>query len=148
MTDDSEHLAGASRVGYKVRIAYRAMRRALADQLGTVDIPYAYYRCLRPLLEEDGVSQTELCARSGIDAPAATAVIDKMVADGYVRRGADAADRRKRLVYLTAAGRRFCEPLAQILNAVDQKFMDGISPADYAVFARVLDRVIENSERQ
>ncbi len=122
------------------------MRRAFAQQLGAAGVSYAYYRCLRPLLEEDGISQAELCARSGIDAPAATAVIDKMAADGYVRRESDVADRRKRLIYLTDAGRRFCEPLPQALLVMDAAFMRGIGPDDYATFARVLDRVIENSE--
>ena len=115
--------------------------------MNAVGIPYAYYRCLRPLLEEDGITQTELSARSGIDTPGATAVIDKMVAQGYVRRELDPADRRKRLVFLTAAGRRFCEPLPGALLALDEAFMDGIGAAEYGTLGRVLDRLIENCER-
>jgi DNA-binding MarR family transcriptional regulator len=147
VTQRTEKLTSASRVGYKVRVAYKAVRRAFAQRLGAIGVPYVYYRCLRPLLEEDGISQTELSARSGIDTPAATAVIDKMVADGYVRREAHAGDRRKRMIFLTDAGRRFCEPLPQALVAIDAAFMDGIAADDYETFARVLDRVTENSER-
>jgi DNA-binding MarR family transcriptional regulator len=147
VTQRAEKLTSASRVGYKVRVAYKVMRRAFAQQLGAIGIPYAYYRCLRPLLEEDGITQTELSLRSGIDTPAATAVIDKMVADGYVRREAHAADRRKRMIFLTDAGRRLCRPLPQALVAMDAAFMEGIGPEEYATFARTLDRVIENSER-
>jgi DNA-binding MarR family transcriptional regulator len=147
MTQRAEPVASAARIGYKVRVAYKVMRRVFAQKLSAVGIPYAYYRCLRPLLEEDGITQTELSARSGIDTPGATAVIDKMVAEGYVRRELDSADRRKRLIFLTEAGRRFCEPIPDALLALDAAFMEGIGTAEYGTMRRVLDRLIENCER-
>jgi hypothetical protein len=64
-----------------------------------------------------------------------------------VRRVAHGSDRRKRLVVLTAKGRKYCEQLPAFLTRINAEFLAGITKAEYRSFCEILERIEENAER-
>lgn len=134
-------------VGHNLRIAYKLMRRVFVQDLARIGIPYAYYRCLRPLFDQDGITQAELSLRTGIEQSTATEVLDRMVAEGLVERIQHHSDRRKRLVFLTPEGRRLRRPVAAERQKMHRAFLADISAAEYRSFCATLDRITTNVER-
>ncbi|HET8881122.1 MAG TPA: MarR family transcriptional regulator [Solimonas sp.] len=88
-------------------------RRRISDATG---MPFSRYRALKRLRDEPRTLR-ELADEMGTDAPATTVLVDDLEARGLVRRQPHPADRRAKLVSLTAAGRR---QLAVAKRIVDQ----------------------------
>lgn len=136
-----------SSVAYRLRNANKALARSWEVQLQHLSLEEAHYYYLRALFEEDGITQADLGERVGVAPPAVTGVLDRMVEQGFVRRGLDPHDRRKRLIYLTRKGSSLRLPLLKLMQERNRTLLGGISNADYAIFSSVLDRIVENSDR-
>ena len=76
------------------------------------------------------------CVRSNM-----TQLTDRMEADGLVRRIDDAADRRSVLALLTPLGAQRHALARRQLARLTRRFDAGLSPADRAALARVLETI-------
>ena len=62
-------------LGYKIRYAYRAFVKALAEELGPHRVTTGQWSALRVLWEEEGLSQVELAQRMMVEKASLTAVL-------------------------------------------------------------------------
>ncbi len=114
-------------IGFLLRDTHRAFSRLLATRIAADGVTIGMWFFLRVLWEEDGLSQRELSRRIGMMEPTTVSAIDTMVRRGFVTRRIDRADRRRRLVHLTAKGRALKEkllPLAYEANLVAARTLD------------------------
>src|SRR3546814_15898260 len=77
-------------------------RRKISEATG---MPFSRYRALKRLRAEPRTLR-DLAEEMGTDAPATTVLVDDLETRGLVKRQPHPADRRAKLVSLTAAGRR------------------------------------------
>ncbi|MFC4124408.1 MarR family winged helix-turn-helix transcriptional regulator [Nocardia rhizosphaerae] len=77
----------------------------LAGALSTDDLPRAVLRALAVLDEHGGMRVSEFARRDRCSQPAATALLGRLVTDGFATRAKDPEDSRAVLVELTPAGR-------------------------------------------
>lgn len=131
-------------VGYVVRHAHKALSRRLAAELARAGIAFKHYYYLRALFETDGIAQSELSERVGVDPTTVVTVVDTLVRQKLVERRKDPTDRRKALIFLTPKGRALRRPLRSAIAAAHAGALTGISSADLATFRRVALRVIDN----
>jgi MarR family transcriptional regulator, organic hydroperoxide resistance regulator len=93
------------------------------------------------LLEESGDASTgELARRLGVDPANASTLLTKLEGRGLVRRQAAERDRRRRLVSLTAAGRKTKLALAGCMEARQPGFAQLTTP-ELISFRDLLRRV-------
>jgi MarR family transcriptional regulator, lower aerobic nicotinate degradation pathway regulator len=95
-------------------------------------------------LEEYGaLSQAELGRRLGLDRNDVNAVLNRLQTQHHVDRQADAADRRRNIVTLTAAGSRHLEELQQHADAVQDELLHGLTATErqqlHSLLAKLLD---------
>lgn len=76
-----------------------------------VDMPFSRFRALRRIAVT-AMSQRELADRLGVDAPAASGIVDDLVDRGLVTREPHPTDRRCRLVTITDAGAKIVAEVA------------------------------------
>jgi DNA-binding MarR family transcriptional regulator len=94
--------------------ATRRIRVSSQAELAPVGLTHAQSHALRIISRADGpIRMAEIAARLDIVPRAATDVVDSLEKAGFVRRHADAADRRAILVGLTAKGSRLREQIAE-----------------------------------
>jgi DNA-binding MarR family transcriptional regulator len=74
------------------------------------------------------------CVRSNM-----TQLVDRLEAEGLVRRTNDPVDRRVVRAELTPVGRERTEAGNQRIAALQEAFLSSLSPADRAALGRVLD---------
>lgn len=79
------------------------------------------------------------CVKSNI-----TQLVDRLEADGFVRRSADTTDRRSRLAVLTPAGHGACEKGTRIYAETERDLLAGLEPAE----VRQLTALMEKLERR
>jgi DNA-binding MarR family transcriptional regulator len=127
--------------------AYQRSTQAFDDAIGrALGLNPADLRGL-DWLADGPKSAGELSAGTGLSSAATTALIDRLAEKGYVRRVADAADRRRVLVEMTSAGRervaRFYGPLV----AEGASMFDGISTVELEHMLEWLVRARELTDR-
>jgi len=76
------------------------------QQMGTSSITPRQFIVLFAVNEEEGLSQTDLVNRTGIDRSTLADMISRMIKNGLLARKRTAEDARANSVRLTAAGRR------------------------------------------
>ena len=90
----------------------------------------------------DGVPMTELANRILASKSGLTRVIDKMAADGLVRREPRPGDRRVVLVRITEAGRRALEDSRAVhRDGIRRHFVELLTDDEIAQIAAVLEKV-------
>src|SRR5437870_5533942 len=78
--------------------------RLLTDGFAQAGSRGYHYRMLAALEQLGPTSQAELGRATGIDRSDVVAAVNELAGDGYVRRGKDAADRRRNVITMTPRG--------------------------------------------
>jgi DNA-binding MarR family transcriptional regulator len=76
------------------------------------------------------------CVKSNI-----TQLVDRLEADGLVRRVPDSEDRRSTRAVITQEGRRRCEIGLKVQLELEQELLHGISTEEQAQLAAVLEKL-------
>jgi DNA-binding MarR family transcriptional regulator len=108
-----------------------------ADELG---LGPSEAQLLWLLTEDDGVSTTDLARGLGVDPANASTLLTKLERRGLVRRKPAPRDRRKRLVSLTAEGRKTKVALAGCIERRQPGF-DALTTAELSTFRDLVRRV-------
>lgn len=131
-------------LGYKIRYAYRAFVRALADELGPYRVTTGQWSALRVLWEEEGLSQVELAQRMMVEKASLTSVLKAMAAEGLITRIRNADDRRKVNIFLTASGRRLKNKILPLVGKINNRATRRLSAAETHQLHTLLARVMIN----
>jgi DNA-binding MarR family transcriptional regulator len=86
-------------------------------------------------------AQAELAALVRRDKTRLIPILDRLEAAGLLRRSVDPADRRNRVVELTASGRQRVTACRADIRAGERRLLAALPPEDATVFVRVLDRL-------
>jgi DNA-binding MarR family transcriptional regulator len=120
----------------EVLLTHRALLRRMAAETGVTG---AQFELLRVLALRDGRAGTsELARELDVDPAAVTRLVAALHGLGLVDREADARDRRRRPVVLTASGREYMTELHAKLYAREGALETSLAPADIATAVEVL----------
>lgn len=131
-------------LGYKIRYAYRAFVRALAEELGPYRVTTGQWSALRVLWEEEGLSQVELAQRMMVEKASLTPVLKAMATQGLITRIRNADDRRKVNIFLTAAGRRLKNKILPLVGKINNRATRRLSAAEVHQLHTLLARLMIN----
>jgi DNA-binding MarR family transcriptional regulator len=73
-------------------------------------------------------------------------VIARLEGRGWVRREADAGDRRRKLLWVTAEGAEMAQKMKRAVHRVQQRILEPLSPAERDQLVHLLDRLVEGHE--
>ncbi|UWE10697.1 MarR family winged helix-turn-helix transcriptional regulator [Actinacidiphila bryophytorum] len=112
--------------------------RLVGERLAAEGARKWHFAVLVALAESGPASQAELSRRTGIYRSDMVAVLNELADAGCVRREADAADRRRNVVTLTAAGRRRMERLDALVADAQREILAPLTPAEQHELTRLL----------
>jgi DNA-binding MarR family transcriptional regulator len=121
----------------------RAMIKAEEPVLRAHDVEMWDYAVLATLEGGPAPTQSELAAAVGRDKTRLIPILDRLEARGMLRRTADPADRRNRVVALTAAGRELVASCRAGIREVEAELLVSVDPDERATFVAVLDRLAD-----
>ena len=134
-------------IGRLLREASTTFNRAFRMQLAPLGVTYGQFQYLQSLWEVDGLTQTELTRKVGVEIAASTAILDSLEERKFIRRERNATDRRKIQVYLTPAGAATKSALMACAIATNATARHGISNAEIVALFYVLGRIVTNLRR-
>jgi len=131
-------------LGYLLVDAVRLMRRDFYHRAKGLNLTPALARLLYCVHREPGSRQADLAARLEVTPVTLSRMIDRLAVRGYVRRVADAADRRALRVYVDRAGVPLVGRMDQIGALTTARATRGLSERDRSMLMRQLQRIIDN----
>ena len=128
-------------LGEQVASLRRTIHRLLWRRLaGSTSVPILQLQVLAAVGHEEIRSQAEVADRLLVDAPAVSRAVDRLEADGLVRR-VPGQDRRCVGLELTAAAERELAPLEEALAWLDGEALRHLTPREFEELQRLLHKV-------
>lgn len=128
-------------------LAYRlahAINLELDRRLRAIGLTSSQWRVLMALWKREGRSQAELQGLLELEKATITGLLQRMAAQGWVERRADANDKRMQRVFLTERSRALAPTAAAVVEAVNEQVLAGFSEDERAFFQRLLLRALDN----
>jgi DNA-binding MarR family transcriptional regulator len=126
--------------GALIRVVQQVHNRMWTTELpdGLTPLQYAV---LAALVRAPGVDQRTVAQRVVMDKATGTGVITRLVGRRWVRTRQDRYDRRRNLLWVTAAGQRLLDDARPRAGLVQQRLMLPLSPEEQDSFQRLTARV-------
>jgi DNA-binding MarR family transcriptional regulator len=119
--------------------AAHALEERLESALGDVGLSLAKYGVVSQLARTaEPLALSELAMRLSCVRSNMTQLIDRLEADGLVRRVDDPSDRRSVRAAITRLGEERAAAGGRVMKKVEEAFVASIPPRDRAALARVL----------
>ena len=125
----------------------RAWRNKVNERLRPMGLSEAKWTTLLYLSRcEGGLIQVELAKRIGIEGPTLVRLLDRLEADGWVKRKLSKTDRRSKVIVLGRKAQPVLKEIRAIVHGLREECMAGLSEREIAATLRVLQRVREKIE--
>ena len=100
------------------------------------------YQALSAVAAEEGLSQTDLCIRTGIDRSTLADMVRRMSERGILKRERTTTDARAYSVTLGPKGLAILSAAAPVAQRANERLLEGIPAKDRIVLLRSLERLI------
>ena len=128
--------------GHLIRRAHQVSVAIFMEETAAYDITPVQFAILNALIDDPGEDQVTLAAKVAFDAATFGSVIGRLEAKGWVRREADSADRRRRLLWITAEGAEAASQMKRAVRKAQQCILGPLEEAEQAQLLRLLDRLV------
>ena len=115
--------------------------------MGAHTVTPVQFAILNALLEQSGIDQITLAQRVAFDAATIGSVIGRLERRGWLRRQPDQADRRRKLLWLTAEGEQAAAALRPVVETVQQRMLAPLSAQEQAQLTALLRKLVTHHPR-
>lgn len=133
-------------IGRLLRRAHMAFIREFRVRLQAHDVTFGEFIHLEKLWHEDGLNQTEISRRAGVETASSTAILDRLEKRGYVSRQRSGLDRRNINVFLRPQGIALKSRLLACAKATNSIARLGLSGREVMTFFTLTERIVDNLE--
>jgi DNA-binding MarR family transcriptional regulator len=133
-------------VGYLLAVNARLLQRVMTARLAAKGVMHAHWSIMLALWAGDGITQKELSARVAIEGPTLTRALERMEAEGMVRRKRDRGDARQVMVFLTPRSRELREKLLPIAVEEQERATAALTIVERQLLVMLLRKML-NSQR-
>jgi DNA-binding MarR family transcriptional regulator len=131
---------------YLVRMFYRDVSLSVREVYAPAhNLTAAEWRTMAVLNEYEPLSAKQIVARSSMDKVNVSRAVAGLEKAGLLDRHVDPADRRRVLLRLTARGRAVLAELVPRVLEVEQRLLEGLSPAERDTLLGLMQRVRDNA---
>jgi len=131
-------LAFQASTWYLLALAGSQARHLWADMLAQLHVSPSQFKVLRALGESGPLGQHQLADLIAVDPRNAVPLIDSLAERGLLAREVDPADRRRRVLTLTARGQRLATDLASIAAEIEDDFLSPLTTAEQQSLRQML----------
>ena len=121
----------------------RVSEKALREQ-GLEDFNGAQGKLLYVLWQTEGISSAELADKAGLAPTTLTAMLDRMVQSGLVRRVPHETDRRRLRIMLSEKSKQLKSRYDEYSESMTRAYYKGFSETEIREFENFLIRVLDN----
>ena len=130
--------------GFHLALVCRARRNLIASEVEPFGLYVGQDLIMVQLWAEEGLTQSHLAERVGIDVSTMTKALQRLERSGLVERHQDDRDTRVWRVFLTEQGRTLHPIITEGWNQAEQQTFAGFTTDEYTLFCHFLQRIEEN----
>lgn len=127
----------------------RAQQRAVAifmEETAGFDVTPVQFAILNALIDDPGEDQITLSGRVAFDAATSGSVIGRLEAKGWVRRDADASDKRRKLLWTTPEGEQVALKMKRAVSRAQQRIVSPLDAQEREQLAALLTKLVAGLE--
>ena len=133
--------------GHLIRRAHQISVAVFAEEVGAHTVTPVQFAILNALLEQSGIDQITLAQRVAFDAATIGSVIGRLERRGWLRRQPDQADRRRKLLWLTAEGERAVLAMTPAVALVQQRILEPLDDGEQQQMLALLAKLVMHHPR-
>ena len=127
---------------YRLSYSANLVSEAIAQQYSVIfNLTIPEWRVVAHVAEQSGITQQEIGLRTRMDKVTVSRATIALAVRGLLSRNKNPADRRSRLLGLTAAGRRLYAAIAPKALELERAVFGQFSAAELAAFMSFLQRI-------
>jgi len=115
---------------------------------GSSDLTKQQFTVLAAVEQNEGMSQTDLVAITGIDRSTLAEMIRRMIDKGLLDRERTEADQRANAVRIAMAGKKALRGARTASDRVERALLASLNTADRARFLKMLSAVVSHAESE
>ncbi len=131
-----------SSAGYLVNDLARRFAAALQARIKPLGLSTGVFPVMVQLWEDDGLTQTELVRRIGVEQATMANTLARMQRDGLIARRRSKADGRVQEIRLTDRGKSLRGPAIDAALAVNDTALSSLSPEEREQFLGLMGKII------
>jgi DNA-binding MarR family transcriptional regulator len=128
--------------GHLIRRAHQLAVAIFMEETGEFGVTPVQFAILNALIDDPGEDQVTLSRRVGFDAATSGSVLGRLEAKGWVRREADARDRRRKLLWVTAEGAQAAQQMKRAVRKTQARILAPLAAAERDQLIGLLDRLV------
>ena len=132
--------------GHLVRRAHQWAVAIFMEETAAFEVTPVQFAVLNALMKTPGEDQVTLARTVAFDAATSGSVIGRLEAKGWVRREADAADRRRKLLWVTPEGERMALAMKRAVGRAQKRIMAPLAPDEAHQFIGLLAKLVAGHE--
>ena len=132
--------------GQQIRRAHQLSVALFMQETAAFDVTPVQFAILNALMDDPGEDQITLAGRVAFDAATSGSVITRLEAKGWVRREADPADKRRKLLWVTLAGEEVALHMKRAVSKVQSRLLRPLTKVEREQFGALLGKLIVGHE--
>lgn len=133
--------------GHQIRRAHQLSIALFMEETVEFDVTPVQFAILNALMDDPGEDQITLAGRVAFDAATSGSVIGRLEAKGWVRREADPADKRRKLLWVTPAGEKVALKMKRAVSKVQSRLLAPLKRAEREQLGELLGKLIAGHEK-
>ena len=126
-----------------LRRASRVASRYYREQLAQFELSASQATALLFLSQRHGATVREVAEALGADLATASALVDRLMSQGWIRRETDPDDRRRARLLLSDKASGILQPLQEVTDRTNTLLVDAVGPAHASRLAGLLQRLLD-----
>lgn len=132
--------------GHLIRRAQQVAVALFMEETAAFDVTPVQFAILNALMDAPGIDQVSLASHVVLDAATAGSVVGRLENKGWLRREPDAADRRRRLLWVSEEGMRVANAMQRAVEQAQERIMAPLSAAEREQFMQLLVKIIAGAD--
>lgn len=116
----------------------------VCQELERIGMRYSYRHVMKPLMENDSLTQLELVKITNLKAPTISITLRNMEREGIVRREKNDNDRRETHVFITDKGRKMYAKVLTTLDKAEKIMLKDVDDKELNTMRTILDKMCGN----
>ena len=132
--------------GHLIRRAHQVSVALFMEETAGYDVTPVQFAILNALIEDPGEDQVTLAGKVAFDAATFGSVIGRLESKGWVRREPDEADRRRKLLWVTAQGEQAALRMKRAVAKAQNRILAPLDAAERSKLMSLLGKLVAGHE--
>ena len=129
--------------GHLIRRAHQFAVAAFMEETAPFGVTPVQFAILNALIDDPGEDQVTLAGKVAFDAATFGSVIGRLEAKGWVRREPDAADRRRKLLWVTGEGEKAAAAMRRAVTRAQRRILGPLQPDEQQQLMVLLGKLVQ-----